>query len=63
MNAVTDEVHRVSALVAIAAAQVKAGLSSDAFATFAQALQIAQSLRYKTQVASALLSIGRELPG
>jgi len=31
--------------------------------TFAQALQIAQSLLYETQVASTLLSIGREFPG
>jgi hypothetical protein len=50
-------------LVAIAAAQVKAGLPSGAFATFAQASQIAQPLPYETQVASALLSIGREFPG
>ena len=61
-NAVTGDADRISALVVIAAAQVKAGLPIDAFSTFAQALQIAQSLRYKTQVAEALLSIGRELP-
>jgi tetratricopeptide (TPR) repeat protein len=62
-NAVTENADRVSTLVAIAAAQLKAGLPTDAFATFAQALQIAQSLPHKAQVAPALLSIGRELPG
>jgi len=61
-NAVTGDADRISALVVIAAAQVKAGFPTDAFATFAQALQIAQSLRHKTQVVEALLSIGRELP-
>ena len=62
-NAVTEPVDRVDALVAIAAAQVKAGLPCEASATFVQALQVAQSLPHKAQIASALLSIGRALPG
>ena len=54
--------ERIEALAAAADAQAKAGLMAEASATCRQALRVAQTLGYKTQIVSALLAIARALP-
>jgi tetratricopeptide (TPR) repeat protein len=53
---------RIDALVAIAAAQMKATLMTDALASLAEAMPIAQSLPYKSQTTRALIAIAAGLP-
>ena len=53
---------RVDGLVSIAAAQAKAGVLADATTTILEAMPIARSLPYKTQVTQALLAITAQLP-
>jgi hypothetical protein len=53
---------RAVALTAVAAAQVKAGLTGDAMATFTEAMRISQALPYKNQAATALIAIAASLP-
>jgi len=54
--------ERIEALVAAAAAQAEAGLNAEATATCRQALQLVQSLRYESQIVSALVAIVGALP-
>jgi tetratricopeptide (TPR) repeat protein len=59
---VAEQRHRADALSSIGAAQVEAGHMADAMATFAEAMQIARSIRYKNVVTSSLLEIAERLP-
>jgi tetratricopeptide (TPR) repeat protein len=59
---ITEDRYRADALASIAAAQSKASLKVDATATFAESLQIAQSLRYKNIAAESLMAIAARLP-
>lgn len=53
---------RTDALVVAAAAQARAGRIAEASATCREALQMAESLRYKGQIVSALVAIAGVLP-
>jgi hypothetical protein len=61
-RSIVEPEKRAGALASIAEGQAKAGLSAEASATCAMALEITPSIRYANRRVSALLAIARALP-